>query len=750
MRLRPQLFSTLAALTLIAAIFTLSSCDTSEATPTRTPEAWSATAEPSSSPAVRLPWPDGQPVEQSEWVKERVAAVKAIYGFTVAGEEWLDGYDMRQMIGQPAWFGSRGYFSWAGAGEAKPRSVLHEFGHSYWGAFSIEGQPELSWQSNNGNVSPALLAYQSDLAAFMAQPPDRFEPLRDRFRNLPNLNNGQYPDLHHFGEADMLYMTGGNLDLVPPILRKYFSGYILNSGVGASGGRQLSDWSEAIAWFSALEGYERHVAGELFGIQHFPLGAYSGLPASSVSGLDANIRTVYEHEERQKLDDFEAQFAEMIDREFALEDAVGTDRGFDFWRGYLSDKLSLHLRYRDVLVGIGTDRSNQLADALDYYASIAGASESEQVESFKRNSEQPLVSELAVLLKPRAIVELFSDTDASDGVLSALGGRADRLSALVLASDRVAISANTDPAQGAAEFESFISSLPESQLRSDIYLLLDLLRSSREGLLSDVLPAMSDAGILLLLRVAPGAARAQEIGPERLLLAVGITADATLEEIASGAKSLADSSSGNFAIDAQYDEAVFTHLDRFVDVDPAGVVRAIDESGMRLVPWISRESDGAIRAMAGATQDAVDLLLGLEGSRETPERIIHLLTREDAALAATLATLASEETDDGLPGKVIRTFAYDAYWSERSSGPNVGPEVVAEFFFELSERLGIDETVELLSLAVNGLQVDATAGDVETGGSDELRRTLEGAAEEGRAIERERIGRLLSLVNWPK
>ena len=51
----------------------------------------------------------------------------------------------------------------------------------------------------------------------MLQPPDRYEPLRERFRNFPNLNQGRLPDLIHAGEADIPRLTAGDLGLVPPI-----------------------------------------------------------------------------------------------------------------------------------------------------------------------------------------------------------------------------------------------------------------------------------------------------------------------------------------------------------------------------------------------------------------------------------------------------------------------------------------------------------------------------------------------------
>lgn len=126
-------------------------------------------------------------ISELDWVAGRLDAVQGIWGFTSDGVEWQNSYDLRQMRGQPAWFGSTGSSGWAGAGQAVPRSVMHELGHSYWGAFPVEGRPDLIPGSD---VQAILESYQADLFKFMQQPPDRFEPLRDRFRNLPHLIEG--------------------------------------------------------------------------------------------------------------------------------------------------------------------------------------------------------------------------------------------------------------------------------------------------------------------------------------------------------------------------------------------------------------------------------------------------------------------------------------------------------------------------------------------------------------------------------
>lgn len=679
----------------------------------------------------RQPWPDGQPVEQSQWVRDRLAAVKQIYHFTPAGEEWIDGYDFRQMVEQPAWFGSHGYNSWAGAGEAVPRSVLHELGHSYWGAFAVEGRPDLSWASSGG-TAPALEAYREDLDTFLRQAPDSLEPLRDRFRNLPGLNRGEYSDLFHFGEANLLYMTGGNLLLVPPILRKYVSSYLLPAGAGPEGGdTMLATWDIALSWFNSLSADDRRIAGEVFGLQHFPAGPYADLPQiKSLGGfpdIRLDLRTTYEGEERQRLIDFAGQLNGVIEREFSLVDAAGADRGFDFWRSYLSDKLELHNRYPEVLAGLGSERGRQLSAALDLYSDMQALSDERQVKRYRESQDQVFVPELAVLLKPRAIVELFADSGSSGGIATVLGSRAERLTALVEAVERIEAAADTS--DGAAELERFMRSVPEDELRSDIFLLLDLLRSAGNGLTERVLPALDDDALLLLLRVQPAAARSFEIGPERLLEAMGVDVGSSLAEISAGALLLSANSSGNFDIDAAYDEALFSHLDRFVETTPAEVLSAVATAGLRIVPWISRSSDGARRAMRSEPDIAAGLLLALSGSRETPERIIHLVAKSDPALAAdlTASTVTTHGRGADFLASALGAFAYDAYWSERNSGPNVKPERLAEYIEALVASLGDAPVAAAVTDVFETLADGAASGDLETGGEDEFRRTVQAA-----------------------
>ena len=491
-------------------------------------------------------------------------------------------------------------------------------------------------------------------------------------------------------------------------------------------------------WFNSLNHEDRQVAGEIFGLQHFPSARYLDLPDTDLDGIDQTIRTLYELEEKQRLIDFAEQFDGIIEREFSLLDAVGADRGFDFWRGYLSDKLTLHRKHPDVLSGLDTQQAAELAAALDFYLGIAGLSEDTQVERFRQASDQPQIAQLAVLLKPRAVVELFRESESETGIAAVLGSRAERLAQLVNVVDRVdTIEAAESPTTGATELEEFMRTIPEDQLRSDVFMLLELLRSARAGLSNAVLPALENDALLFLLEIQPAAARSFEISPDRLLAAVGITDTSSLEQVRDGAAILAANSSGNFAIDATYDAAVFDHLDRFVDTDPTAVLGTVISSGIRLVPWIARESDGALRAMRSSPSEAAGALAGLTGPRETPWRIIHLVAKSDPELAATLAVEfehRQQSPDDPNPtyhnvSRAIREFGYDLYWSERNAGPNVEPERFAEFLLTLNERIGNDALRDAVQRVFLNLDAGSRSNSIEDEARTEFVRTFQAAVE---------------------
>ena len=177
-----------------------------------TPSTPTATPIPVTSP-VSTPTPTATPTPSSQaaWVQERVQIVASFHRITPQGLEVLLNLDVRQMVGQPGFFGSFGFYDWTGVGEAKPIQVIHELGHAYWGAFPITGLPQLSWKVPSGKkLSPAMERYHQDTLTFMAQPPDAYEMLRQRLRILPELSQDNTGPLFHLpGPWLLSYLARG-------------------------------------------------------------------------------------------------------------------------------------------------------------------------------------------------------------------------------------------------------------------------------------------------------------------------------------------------------------------------------------------------------------------------------------------------------------------------------------------------------------------------------------------------------------
>ncbi len=128
-------------------------------------------------------------LSEADWVEQRLRAIATLYCVSPVGIDMLLGLDVRQMTGQPGYFGSYGFESWTGIGQASPVPTMHELSHAYWGAFPVTGYPELSWAVEKGaGISTAMTRYHRDVIEFMKQPPGPYEIFRSVLRNIPGLS----------------------------------------------------------------------------------------------------------------------------------------------------------------------------------------------------------------------------------------------------------------------------------------------------------------------------------------------------------------------------------------------------------------------------------------------------------------------------------------------------------------------------------------------------------------------------------
>ena len=656
--------------------------------------------------------PDSDPlISEQDWVSGRLDALQGIWGFTADGIDWQNSYDYRQMRGQPAWFGSTGSKGWAGAGQAVPRSVMHELGHSYWGAFPVEGQPDLIPGSD---VQEILALYQDDLLKFMRQSPDRFEPLRDRFRNLPNLDRGDLPDLAHFGEADLIYLTGGDLDLIPPILRKYYTSYLSDAGVVPD----VKDWPDALGWWFALDDEKRADAGEVFGLQHFPLDQYEALPQRKNAELSSTTTAFIDAEEKQRLVDFADQFDEIKEQYNSLTDATGTDRGFNFWARYLGDLLDLHTKHPDVLTAGAGPRGKELGQTLDIYRELDPLSPKEQAQRYRMlvgSDGGHDIQDFAPLLKARTLLELFpaGSTSELEGIEASAGAYAEELGELVTLADAVLNLGTTAPQEAANKLSDRLLDFSDDELAGRIDTIFSTMRDAEPEITRSVIQTIPDSLLLRLLDVRPSAARIGEVQPEQLLNAAGIAFGASPDALVEGIAILAENSSGNFAIDAPFDEAIYELLDGFAASNPDFVLRVFKETNLRLLPWVIGHAKEAAIVLATDLDRSAVLLVALDGPEPTPERIVRQLAYSDAETAAglMLATLDVGRAD--VMTGTLNTIVYDAYWSGLGAGPTGRLDSAGALLTALRDIVGENQTAEFIGAGVSDYLSGVDKSDLE-------------------------------------
>ena len=490
-----------------------------------------------------LPFPTPHP-GNSAWARERIDAVLSLYFFTPAGGALLRSLDLRQMRGEPGFFGSYGFDSWAGVGEAKPIPVMHELAHSYWGAFPVSGRPKLSWQRREGEeLSSAMTSYHHDILAFMAQPPDDFEFLRERLRNLPGVSAENTEPLFHSLEADVPYTTGGDLSLLPPVLRKYWDLFLVDGRFGS--------WERALGWFQSLSPEERATAGKFLGFEHFDLRQYPGLPPYSPPGnLLAYATRTLEAEERQRLTDLAEQF------DLLLGDAQ-LEEDFQFWRGYLQDKVALYRSHPGHLESLNLASAGDLSDALLFLSGLEGSPEQKASELAGRLPGQPFLVNFLPAVDDHTLVELFaSEPQLPEGpTLQATASFVERLQKFATLVDGVLAESRDSHQAGARALEDFLAETGYEQ-EQDLRLFFDLLKGADSDLARQTMRQMDKAVVRALMVPVPVQLRAI-FRPEELLDKLDITPGASDAYLRRGISLLIQDTSGNYRIDEPFLERLY-------------------------------------------------------------------------------------------------------------------------------------------------------------------------------------------------
>ena len=631
------------------------------------------------------------------------------------------------MQGEPGFFGSYGFDGWAGVGEAKPVPTMHELMHSYWGGFPIIGRPGLGWEREEGHdVSPAMASYHRDILAFMAQPPDDYELLRQRLRNLPGISGENTEPLFHSLEADIPYTTGGDLTLVPPILRRYW-GYFLDYG-------PFHTWEQAAGWFQSLSHEQRVVADKFLGFQHLDLRKYANnLTYTTSDGLLAAAAPVLAGEEKQRLTDLAEQF------DLLLGDAQ-LEEDFQFWRGYLQDKVGLHRAHPQHLGSLELPRASEIAAALEFLTNLDGSPENRASILKSEVQVQPFLVNFLPAVDNRTLVALFGgNPNLPQGpTLQATASFVERLQRFGTLTDQVLDEGRESPEEGALALERY---LEETDYRNeqDLRLFFDLFHDSDPPVAHRVMAAVSKQTVRDLMPKVPVQMRTL-LWPERLLEKLDITFESSETDLQRGVRLLLDEESGNYRIDEPFLDSLF---DVIAKRSYGEAMRVFSDTPFPLEGMIQRQPAFAAAALSSDISASVELVENSDPVVAPPARIIYRLITADSQLAGTLLIALEGRGRGWLVADSLAYFAYDKIRAETYPQLTISLRRNGALLNSLVERQGTEWLQARLSEVVALYRGRVAIGEAETDFLVHYRGTLDAAAN---TLGLEDRGRLMEII----
>lgn len=686
--------------------------------PTPTPTA-GVTPEPS--PRAKAPATPGStlktptptaPAPRAEWVRDRLTAAANLYGISREGRDLLQRLDVRQMRGQPGFFGSYGYKGWTGVGEAKPAPVMHELSHAYWGAFPVSGSPGLSWEPEGDEpLSLAMQRYHEDVLEFMRQPPGHYELFRSRLRNIPELRADNLDGLFHSVEADVVGNVAGDLLLVPPILRKYWDRFLEPGPWGT--------WYEAAAWLQALSGTERPLADQYTGFAHLDLRPYGRLRPAGPVQLGPGVAEALGREERQRLWDFTDQFDLLLGEPDYREN-------FDFWRGYLRDMQRLHRLHAGYLDLLQTPRARPIAEALDTLEDLEGQAPEDRARAIVRGSaDQPFLTHFLPALDNKTLLAYFAAEAPLPGEATLKGTVAfvERLGRFGPEVDKVLDLGRRNVDLGADALTRILES-QDFENKRDLNLFVELLRDADDATTRQVAAALDDSMIRRLIRAVPAALRSV-IEPKRLLTALGIGPGSGPVELVTGIDMLVTYPSGNFLIDEPYLAELYTVTAAIAHDDAAEALGVIRDSAFPMRGFVRAHPRDAAAILSSDLETAVGIVERSDPVTFPPARLVYSLIQADPDLAARLV---ERLYDRGNVEQTVEALAHFAYDVERLAAvPELAVSLANDgrFLERLLADMGSRWLEEMLLEAIRVYAVRMERGDMPEGFLQAYRSTLE-------------------------
>ena len=580
-----------------------------------------------------------------------MSAVQSLYDITGEGREALQKLDVRWMRDQPGYFGSFGYKGWTGVGEARPIGVIHELSHAYWGLFPVTGLPQLSWDAPEGAViSPAMERYHKDVLEFMRQPPDHFEPLRSRLRNLPEVSSSNPDPLFHTIEADAIYTATGDLELIPPVLRKYWEQF-LQPG-------PFYSWYEALSWYQSLPPGSKKLANKYVGFEHFDLGNYGLLKNSESTQLQKGVGEILLREDRQRLSDF----VEMFDQLSAY--VVGRpedEENFKFWRRYLRDKLELHKRHPKVVASLNLPRSKQIPPALDFLEDIVGKGPDEKADLvIQELGTQPFLAHFLPALDNRTLLKVFTSGAElpEKEILKGTAAFVESLEKFTPHINKILEGGRRDVSGGADELTSYLSKA-DFQKKEDLELFFEILEGSDRDTVKQIVGALDDSTLRRLLKVVPAKLRFL-LAPPRFLEFLNITLDSSPEKLAQGIQDMMIYPSGNFRIDEPFLDEMYSVIAARGRREPLETLNVIAGSPFPMERFLSLNPAAAVDILGSDLDTTSEIVKTSDPVLFSPARFVYRLIYADPEFAARLVGQLDQRNEDDLVVEALAHFAYDA------------------------------------------------------------------------------------------
>ena len=599
---------------------------------------------------LATPAPADEPIalpRQEPWVIDRVNAVVFLYSITPAGNDALGRLDMRRMRDEPGFFGSFGYKGWSGVGEARPIGVIHELGHAYWGLFPVTGFPDLKWDPEGGkSISPAIERYHRDLLEFMAQPPDPYELLRGRLRDLPQVSLDNTEPLFHHMEGDAIYTTAGDLKLMPPILRKYWDQYLTPG--------PFHTWEEAFRWYMALPDTKKALANKYIGFEHFDPGRYVFSKVPEPTDLPNGVEAVVVQEEMRRLQDFVEVFDLLLGSSEHKED-------FKFWRRYLRDKIDLHKQHPGLLASLNSAKADQIAGAVGFLNDIDGDTPERRSDLVLQKLEgRPFLAHFLPALDDRTLLELFtSDASLPEGAtLKGTAAFVESLKSLAPPIDAVLESGRRDPSEGAEELGSFLRDV-SFEAKERLELFFEVLQGSDNATARAVV-ALLDASTLRKLHKSVPAKLRRLLGPSRTLEFLDITIDSSPNKLKRGIEDIVAYPSGNFRIDEPYLEEMYRVVAARSKREPRETLRVVADSAFPMERFIALHPVEAVEMLGSDLGIASEMVVRSDPIIFSPARFVYRLIYAEPEFAARIVARLDARQEDDLVLESLAHFAYDA------------------------------------------------------------------------------------------